>query len=211
MIWFFFLFKPVIVGRNIALHAVLAYSGFYLCLVSAFLVHSTSFPPNISPILKSGMCIKLQIKIVFTTTDDGRTRYTDLPVNTTNVTLYKKTRHKSQFAIWHTIKVKSLFCFLLKVNFTNEDKVKSVRDNGVMSSALYSAVCILIISVKVSFPPKWPYTWFSHAQSQMYNWAVSAQSSIIIPSSALPDRTINTEQTLNDVESCLLLEAGVKH
>ena len=73
------------------------------------------------------------------------------------VTLYKKPRQKSQFAIWHNamdIKVKSLLCFLLKVEFTNEDQVKSVRDNAVLSSALYSAVCILNSSVKASFPPK---------------------------------------------------------
>ena len=72
------------------------------------------------------------------------------------MTLYKKTRHKSQFAILHNahIKVKSLFCFLLKVKFTNEDKVKSVGDNAVLSSALHSAVCILISSVKASFLPK---------------------------------------------------------
>ena len=44
------------------------------------------------------------------------------------VTLHKKTRHKSQFAICHNahIKVKSLFCFLLKLKFINQDKIKSV-------------------------------------------------------------------------------------
>ena len=68
------------------------------------------------------------------------------------MTLYKKTRHKSQFTIWHNamdIKVKSLFCFLLKlkVKFTNEDEVKSVPDNAVLSPALYSAVCIAYLSV----------------------------------------------------------------
>ena len=74
------------------------------------------------------------------------------------VTLYKKTRHKSQLAVGHNahLKVKSLFCFLLKVKFTNGDKVKTVRDNAVLSSALYSAVCILISSVKASFSPKRP-------------------------------------------------------
>ena len=72
------------------------------------------------------------------------------------VTLYKKTRHKSQFPIGHNahIKVKSSFCFSLKVKFTNGDKVKSVRDSAVLSTALYSAVCILISSVKASFSPK---------------------------------------------------------
>ena len=72
------------------------------------------------------------------------------------VTLSKKTRHKSQFAIWHNahIKVKSLFMFLTKkIKFTNEDKIKPVRDNAVLSSALLFCYYILISSVQASFPP----------------------------------------------------------
>ena len=73
-----------------------------------------------------------------------------------SVTLHKKTRQKSQFTIWHNahIKIKSLFCFLLKFKFINEDPIHSVRDNAVLSFALYFAVCKLISSGKASFPPK---------------------------------------------------------
>ena len=82
------------------------------------------------------------------------------------------TRHKSQFAIWLNahIKVKSLFCFLLKLKFINQDKIKHVRDNAVPSSALYSAVGILISSVKTSFPPKCPIYLVSHAWFFMHSY-----------------------------------------
>ena len=64
------------------------------------------------------------------------------------VTVHEKTRYKLKIATLNNanLKVQTLCCFMLKSDWPNGDKITSVQDNAILSSAFYSSLFILISS-----------------------------------------------------------------